>query len=77
MSQRRIRIESLNDEKGGSFTQILDAETKEPIEDLLSITIKLQTNNVIVAEVVYNDGAAQDRYVEKVDAVISNEAALQ
>jgi hypothetical protein len=78
MSQRRIRIESMSDEKGGSFIQILDAETKEPLrEDLSSITIKLQTNNVVVADVKYNDGTTHERYVEKIDALISDEAVEQ
>jgi hypothetical protein len=73
MSQR-IRIESLNDEKGGSFMQIIDAETRAPLLNLAGITIKLETNNLVVADVKYNDGTTHERYVEKVDAVISDEA---
>ena len=74
MSQR-IRIESLNDEKGGSFIQILDAETKEPLrEDLSSITIKLETNNVVVADGKYHEGTTHARYFDKVDVLFSDEA---
>lgn len=72
--QRRIRIESKTGEKGGSFTFVSDADTGEPIPGLAGIVIRLETDNIVIAEVSYSGGATQRRYMGKIEAIISGEA---
>lgn len=54
---KRIRIASQPHSKGGSFTSVTDADTGEALPGILSILIKVEPDDIVVADIAYGNSA--------------------
>lgn len=69
-----IRIESKTDAKGGSFVSVQDADTGEQLPNIASILIRLVRDDVVMADIYFDNGAVMRRIVKDIAVTISSDA---
>jgi hypothetical protein len=74
MSEGEIRIESKTGPKGGNFIQATDADTGKQCSNIESIVIRVARNDVVIADIYYDDGAVSRRHVGEIAVTVLTDA---